>query len=184
MIRNKGYCSHVYPVRDSIGKKHSWNIFTSIFMWVWYKILTFSTSQIWLFSFLFSLTKLYLFSLLCSIHLNYLNGAGNLDPEISLWSRTTSLFQSSIFKILSIILNVSLFLSFPIHPRLIFLFHFCLASILFLPSCSASVTLPSSFSLLLESWHQGRLLSSADFDAWFKSSPRCNVLGYQETIEM
>lgn len=113
MIRHKRYCSHVYPVWDSVGKKHSWNIFTSIFMWIWHKILIFSTSKIQLFFFFFSLTKLFLFSLFCSIHLNYLNGAGNLDPEISLWSRTTSLFRSSIFKIFSIILNISLFFLFP-----------------------------------------------------------------------
>lgn len=88
MLRNKRYSPNIYPTWDSASKKHRWNISTAIFH-VDYGIqfLFFYFTHV-IASFSFPLPILYLFSL--AFHLNYLNGSGNPEPGIFLWSNTTA----------------------------------------------------------------------------------------------
>lgn len=128
----------------------------------WHKILIFSTMCIQLLLFLSPLNKSYLFPLLFSIYLNYLNGAGNPEPAISLWSQTTPIaLIFYIKKISSKLGSIFSFFSFSIYCDSHF--HFCV----FLASISLpaepfllSLPLPPSLSLLSESWYHDCPMSS------------------------
>lgn len=89
MFRTKGY-SQTFILFETVQVRNNHEIYhTNFSCGFWHKILIFCMSHIQSLLFLFPLTKSYLFLLLFSIHLNYLTGAGNSEPGISLWSKTT-----------------------------------------------------------------------------------------------